>query len=73
MIPITKRVVVILESGMDRTYLRYRFGGKEGRAGEDDDVRWFGVDHPLMTKEKAHVWLLRCVPDGYSYDCIGKK
>jgi hypothetical protein len=70
---IAKRVVVILGSGRDRTYLRYRFGGKEGRAGDDDDVRWFGVDHPSMTKEKALVWLPRCVPDGYNYNCIGTK
>ncbi len=64
---------MILGSGRDRTYLRYRFGGKEGRAGDDDDVRWFGVDHPSMTKEKARVWLPRCVPDGYNYNCIGTK
>ena len=55
-------------SGRDRTYLRYRFRGKEGRTGDDDDVRWFGVDHPSMTEEKARVWLPRCVPDGYNYD-----
>jgi hypothetical protein len=45
-IPIAKQVVVILGSGRDRTYLRYRFGGTKGRAGDDNDVRWFGVDHP---------------------------
>jgi hypothetical protein len=26
-----------------------------------------------MTKEKARVWLPRCVPDGYNYNCIGTK
>jgi hypothetical protein len=26
-----------------------------------------------MTEEKARVWLPRCVPDGYNYDCIGTK
>ncbi len=72
-IPIAKRFVVILGSGRDRTYLRYRFRGKEGRTGDDDDVRWFGVDHPSMTEEKARVWLPRCVPDGYNYDCIRTK
>jgi hypothetical protein len=72
-IPIAKRVVLILGLGRDRTYLRYQFRGKEGRAGNDDDVRWFGVDHPLMTKEKVCVWLPRCNPEGYNYDCIGTK
>ncbi len=71
-IPIAKRVIVILGLGRDRN-LRYQFGGKEGRASDDNTVRWFGVDHPLMTKEKARIWLLSCVPDGYNYDCIGTK
>ncbi len=64
---------MILGSGRDRTYLRYRFGGKEGRAGDNNDVRWFGVDHPSMTKGKARIWLPRCVLDGYNYNCIGTK
>ncbi len=25
------------------------------------------------TKEKVHVWLPRCVSDGYNYNCIGTK
>ncbi len=72
-IPIAKWVVMILGLGRDRTYLRYQFGGKERRAGDDNDIRWFGVDHPSMTKEKVCIWLLRCVPDGYNYNCIGMK
>ncbi len=72
-VPIAKQVVVTLGSRRDRTYLRHQFGGKEGRAGDNDNVWWFGVDHPSMTKEKACVWLPRCVPDGYNYDCIGMK
>ncbi len=43
LIPIAKRVIVILGSGRDRTYLRYRVGEKEWKAGDDDDIRWFGV------------------------------
>ncbi len=70
---IAKWVVMILGLGRDRTYLRYQFGGKEGRAGGDNDVRWFGVNHPSMTEEKACVWLPRRVPDRYNYDCIGTK
>jgi hypothetical protein len=66
-IPIAKRVIMILGLGRDRTYLRYQFRRKEGRAGNDDNVQWFRVDHPLMTKEKACIWLPRCVLDGYNY------
>lgn len=69
-----RRQIVVLGSGRDTTYLRYRFGNKnanvKGAAGySDDDVRWYEVDHPSVIIQKAHKWLPACVPNGYEYKC----
>ena len=64
------RQVVILGSGRDTTYLRYRFGKKESLCLDDDDtVRWYEVDHPSVIIQKAHSWLPGCIPSGYECNC----
>jgi hypothetical protein len=77
-----RRQVVILGSGRDTAYLRHRFGRKKKKeeggddddtGHENDDVRWFEVDHPSMIEQKAHIWLPRCVPNGHDYVCITRK
>ncbi|KAL3816992.1 hypothetical protein ACHAXA_010112 [Cyclostephanos tholiformis] len=73
-----RRQIVILGSGRDTTYLRYRFGRKkikregddDGHGCDDDDVRWFEVDYPSMIERKARIWLPRCVPDGHHHVCV---
>ena len=60
------RQIVVLGSGRDTTYLRYRFGHYlHENAGF---VRWYEVDHPSVICQKAYDWLPGCIPKGYDYE-----
>lgn len=73
--PNAKRQLVVLGSGRDTTYLRYRFGhliSKDVAVGEPSNnsnefLRWYEVDHPSVIHRKAIEWLRSCIPKGFEY------
>lgn len=65
------RQIVILGSGRDTTYLRYRFGHLNTTCSQklrqDGIVRWYEIDHPSVITQKAFDWLPGCVPKDHDY------
>ena len=60
------RQIIVLGSGRDTTYLRYRFGHYAPESA--GFVRWYEVDHPSVICQKAYDWLPGCIPKGYDYE-----
>jgi O-methyltransferase involved in polyketide biosynthesis len=63
------RQVVVLGSGRDTTYLRYRFGHLQSTSSlkGEELIRWYEVDHPSVICQKVYDWLPACIPKGYEY------
>ena len=61
-----KRQIVILGSGRDTSYLRYRLGQLGNNdSSQNEFVRWYEVDHPSIICQKAFDWLPVSMPTGY--------
>ncbi|KAL7508254.1 hypothetical protein ACHAXN_005315 [Cyclotella atomus] len=60
------RQLVVLGSGRDTSYLRYRFGHFQtsSTADYDGEVRWYEVDHSSVITQKVFDWLPGCIPNG---------
>ena len=67
-----ERQIVLLGSGRDTTYLRYRLGHLNTTTRQSSQqrqvVRWYEVDHSTVICPKVYEWLPRCIPDGYGYE-----